>query len=310
MCSAVAWRPRATGRTRAGRDHRRGHQVRRMRVRVRPRRPRRRRGAAAPSARRRARSPSGTTTSSAPGSPPASRRSGGAGAARAAAPPSVDAARRPRSTGAPPPARRRPSGRAPRGPRRRSPARDPTASGGSARHTARAPPFLQPERDGEEPAHAGVDPVHRAQTGEREPSGPRASPRSVRRSRRSRTRRRRPRAAPGAAGGRPRTPRGTADRAPGRRSAPASSFAIQPRIAVGIELRVPRRVERVGEVDPPPVAAHLDHLRPAVERLVRAASGARVRRTMPPSCTLPVSTGLNGSVTSYCRSSPVPQHDT
>src|SRR6478672_334438 len=31
---------------------------------------------------------------------------------------------------------------------------------------------------------------------------------------------------------------------------------------------------------------------------------------MPPSCTEPVSTGLKGSDTSYCFSSPVPKHDT
>src|SRR5262245_36489 len=31
---------------------------------------------------------------------------------------------------------------------------------------------------------------------------------------------------------------------------------------------------------------------------------------MPPTCTDPVNCGLNGSDTSYCRSSPVPQHET
>src|SRR5256885_15939795 len=31
---------------------------------------------------------------------------------------------------------------------------------------------------------------------------------------------------------------------------------------------------------------------------------------MPPRCTEPVSLGLNGSLTSYCRNSPVPQQDT
>ena len=55
----------------------------------------------------------------------------------------------------------------------------------------------------------------------------------------------------------------------------ASSLTIQPRIPSGIELRVPRRVERVGEVHPPAVAAHLDHLRRAVERPV---GRARMRR--------------------------------
>ena len=38
--------------------------------------------------------------------------------------------------------------------------------------------------------------------------------------------------------------------------------------------------------------------------------GWALRRTMPPIRTDPVSTGWNGSLTSYCRSSPVPQHDT
>ena len=39
--------------------------------------------------------------------------------------------------------------------------------------------------------------------------------------------------------------------------------------AVGIELVVPGAVQRVGEVDPPPVPAHLDHLRATGEREVR-----------------------------------------
>src|SRR5690606_10389310 len=38
------------------------------------------------------------------------------------------------------------------------------------------------------------------------------------------------------------------------------------RYAVGVELPVPGAVERVGEVDAFPVAADLDHLRPAAER--------------------------------------------
>src|SRR3954454_10491462 len=40
--------------------------------------------------------------------------------------------------------------------------------------------------------------------------------------------------------------------------------------AVGMELVVPRTVERVGEVDPAAVAAHRDHLRPAAKRQVRS----------------------------------------
>src|SRR5262245_17664970 len=34
---------------------------------------------------------------------------------------------------------------------------------------------------------------------------------------------------------------------------------------VGVELRVDRAIERIGEIDPPAVAADLDHLRPAIE---------------------------------------------
>ena len=72
---------------------------------------------------------------------------------------------------------------------------------------------------------------------------------------------------------------------------------------VRIELLVPGAIERVGEVDPPPVAADFHHLRAAVQRLSRTASDApragRCRRA-----SRPVSFGLNGSETSYCRSSP------
>src|SRR5262249_47611440 len=47
--------------------------------------------------------------------------------------------------------------------------------------------------------------------------------------------------------------------------------------AVGIELRIDRPIEGVGEIDPPPVAADLDHLRAAVELAVLGAGmdGAR-----------------------------------
>src|SRR5258706_10814659 len=38
--------------------------------------------------------------------------------------------------------------------------------------------------------------------------------------------------------------------------------------AVGIELRVDGAVQRIGEIDPPSVAADLHHLRPAAERAV------------------------------------------
>src|SRR3954471_14593708 len=45
--------------------------------------------------------------------------------------------------------------------------------------------------------------------------------------------------------------------------------------AVGVELRVPRGVERVREIDASAVATDLDHLRPAIQR---ALAGLRVRR--------------------------------
>src|SRR5215203_6509751 len=48
----------------------------------------------------------------------------------------------------------------------------------------------------------------------------------------------------------------------------------------------------------------------APESRSSGAAGCDSRRTMPPRRTDPVSRGLNGSVTSYCLSSPVPQHDT
>ena len=80
--------------------------------------------------------------------------------------------------------------------------------------------------------------------------------------------------------------------------------------AVVIELRVDRAVERVGEIDALPVAADLHHLRAAVRALPFLAPGWLARETMPPIRTLPVSFGLNGSETSYCCRSPVPQHET
>src|SRR5438132_45265 len=44
--------------------------------------------------------------------------------------------------------------------------------------------------------------------------------------------------------------------------------------ALGIELGIPTRVQRVGQVDPPSVAAQLDHLRPTVERASPGVLGA------------------------------------
>ena len=48
----------------------------------------------------------------------------------------------------------------------------------------------------------------------------------------------------------------------------------------------------------------------ALAAVTATVDGWALRATIPPSFTLPVKTGLNGSRTSYCRSSPVPQHDT
>src|SRR5690242_12631655 len=77
--------------------------------------------------------------------------------------------------------------------------------------------------------------------------------------------------------------------------------------ALWIELRIDGAVERISEIDAPPVAADLDHLRSAVQS---AVAGCDARATIPPIRTLPVSFGLNGSLTSYWRRSPVPQHAT
>src|SRR5262249_37011705 len=50
--------------------------------------------------------------------------------------------------------------------------------------------------------------------------------------------------------------------------------AHQPALdAVGVDLGVPRRVERVAQVDAPAVAAQLDHLRAAVERAGAVQAG-------------------------------------
>ena len=78
---------------------------------------------------------------------------------------------------------------------------------------------------------------------------------------------------------------------------------------VGVELIVPRPVQRVGEVDALAVAADLDHLRSARERHVGRA-GCGVRLTMPPSRTDPTWVGCAGSETSNCFISPVPQQET
>src|SRR6185369_13684629 len=66
---------------------------------------------------------------------------------------------------------------------------------------------------------------------------------------------------------------------------------------VGIELVIPRRVQRIGGIDPPAVGRS-------------GAAGCGSRRTTPPRRTDPVSRGWKGSLTSNCLSSPVPQQDT
>ena len=65
----------------------------------------------------------------------------------------------------------------------------------------------------------------------------------------------------------------------------ASSYPHQPRAQPGIELVVPGRVERVGDVEPAPVQGELDHLRSAAQlaagvgRACRAARRARAGRS-------------------------------
>ena len=79
--------------------------------------------------------------------------------------------------------------------------------------------------------------------------------------------------------------------------------------AVGVDRVVPRRVQRVREVHPPTVAADFHDCGPPASGRSGAA-GCGSRRTIPPRRTDAVSRGWNGSLTSYCLSSPVPQHDT
>src|SRR5690349_23992220 len=47
--------------------------------------------------------------------------------------------------------------------------------------------------------------------------------------------------------------------------------------ALRVELRIDRAIERVGEIDAPPVAADFDHLRAAIELAVLCAGMARAR---------------------------------
>ena len=70
-----------------------------------------------------------------------------------------------------------------------------------------------------------------------------------------------------------------------------STLASQPFDAVGIELVVPRAIERVGHVDALAVTADLDHLRCAVQRLVRTRR-VRLATNHAPIFTEPVSTGI------------------
>ena len=116
-----------------------------------------------------------------------------------------------------------------------------------------------------------------------------AQPSSLTGSSRNPTSSRRPRAAPGAAGAPSASRRRSSRRRRCRRSRLTSSFTIQPVDALGIELRIDRAVERVGEIDPPAVAADLDHLRPAVQRPV-------LRPDAPPATTMPPILHLAGQL--------------
>src|SRR6185437_2101838 len=72
--------------------------------------------------------------------------------------------------------------------------------------------------------------------------------------------------------------------------------------ALWIELRIDGAVERISEIDAPPVAADLDHLRSAVQNAVRG----RVRRARhdPANPDFASELRINGSLTSYWRRSP------
>ena len=88
----------------------------------------------------------------------------------------------------------------------------------------------------------------------------------------------------------------------------APAIHLGARYSVGIELVVPRRVERVGHVHAFAVAAGSP---PSVDRRHKPCRlgegcGGQCHRTW----TEPASFGFLGSVTSYCRISPVPQQAT
>ena len=84
----------------------------------------------------------------------------------------------------------------------------------------------------------------------------------------------------------------------------SQSIRSSQRAQLGVELVVPGRVERVGDVEPAAVERELQHLRPAVQL---AAARRSACPSTPPSQSWPVSFGFAGSETSYWRRSPCSQ---
>ena len=90
---------------------------------------------------------------------------------------------------------------------------------------------------------------------------------------------------------------------------PAGGVAVhaqQPRAQPGIELVVPGRVERVGDVEPAPVERELEHLRAAVEVAAAVATACRGRRRAGAARS---GAGCAGSEMSYWRRSPCSQFE-
>ena len=110
------------------------------------------------------------------------------------------------------------------------------------------------------------------------------------RSSRNPKKRPRPRGAPGGAASH-RTPATILDRGWRPPSSAHIDLCHPSANAVRVELVVPGAIERIGDVNAAPVAAQLHHLRAAVQSGIRPARMRR-RRTMPPSFTEPVSSGL------------------
>ena len=259
--------------------------------------PRRAAGGSAPaSARRRARSPSGTTTGRGPPSRCACRPARDGASRRAGD-------RRPSAISTTPAAMRT-ARRSTTAPRHTTANADqatasawPSGDRDQRLEDHGAAPPVQAEGDGEQPAHGGVDAVKGAEPHQAQPRpvidrrsaapgarlgdgqrGRRSAPARITDSSTSPTRRRRPAGAPGAAGSRP-TTRGrtclSSSMPPSRLRVDLDHPALD---AVRIELVVDHAVERVREVDALAVAAHLDHLRPAVERPRGPTGAARARR--------------------------------